>query len=167
MNTLNRKPSFKLHNDNMNVENWFNQHQLLLIIIFILVLTGLIVGLYIKVFTQKNNKHLLYLGTNNEHSALSTSSSFTNLSTYFSGYHSKTNPYTGIFILQMTNSSGIELRVIDSGGKVISDPNGLVRSSQKGGVSSISFSSEGGDVILQYKNSAADNYLLRLEVEPS
>lgn len=162
-----RKPAFKLHNDNMSVDGWLNKHHLILIMIFLLVLTGLIIGLYVKVFTQKTNKHLLYLGSNNGHSALSTSSEFVNLATYFSGYHSKDNPYNGVFTLQMTNSSGIDLRVVDSGGTPISDSNGPVLSTQKGGISSITFSSEGGDVILQYKNSASDNYLLRLEVEPS
>lgn len=162
-----RNPALKLHNDNMYIDNWFNQNHLLLIMIFLLLLTGLIIGIYVKVFTQKNNKHLLYLGSNNEHSALSTSSQFVNLATYFSGYHSKTNPYNGVFTLQMTNSSGIELRVIDEGGNVISDPNGIARSALKGGLSSITFSSAGGNVILQYKNSESDNYLLRLEVEPS
>lgn len=164
---ITRDPAFKLHNDNMKVDGWFSQHHLLLIMIFLLILTGLIIGLYVKVFTHKDNKHLLYLGSNNQHSALSTSSSFVNLATYFSGYHTKENPYTGVFTLQMTNSSGIDLRVVDSAGTPISDANGPVLSTVKGGISSISFSSTGGDVILQYKNSASDNYLLRLEVEPS
>ena len=168
MSRLTRKmPPLKLHNDNMNLEGWIQKNHLILILIFLFLITGLIIGIYVKVFTQKSNKHLLYLGSNSEHSALVSSADFTSMATYFSGYHSNTQPYKGVFILQMTNSSGIELQVTDEGGKIISDPNGMSKSTLKGGVSSISFSAEGGNVILQYKNSSASNYLLRLEVEPT
>lgn len=156
-----------MNNDIKNMENFFEKNHLIFIMVYLLLLTGLMIGIYVKVFTQTNNKQLLYLGSNSEYSALVSSSEFTNLATYFSGYHSNLSPYQGVFYLQMTNSSGIDLQVVDEGNNVISDPNGLVRNELKGGVSSIIFSSSGGNVILQYKNSSTNNYLLRLEVEPN
>ena len=128
--------------------------------VLVLIVIVLLVPVYIKSFSPTSTRKTLYLATESENMALTVSTTFVELITYYPQHSSN---YSGFFEVTTTDPSNLTFQVINSKGENVT--NGYSLASDISSPSTINFiNSSGGSITLKYTNSLSTNYITRIDI---
>ena len=143
----------------MDLRTFEDKNNFLLIVVFFLMFLMLVIPLYVNVFKTSPTTKTLFLALEDQEMALSNTSTFTELTTFYSS-----NLQSGNFQVTTTVPTSLKFKVLNSNNQDITTGYSLAKD-----ISSPSYiyfnNNLKGNVILQYTNSSNSNYVTRIDIE--